>query len=96
MNNVLRVIANIIAKPGHENAVRKALELVVPASRLEEGCLRYDLHINNAIPGHFVMFEEWSGADALKLHEHSQHFQALVQSVTAITTIELTKMTQIA
>ncbi len=96
MNNVLRVVATIIAKPGHENTVREALELVVPASRLEAGCLRYDLHLNNAVAGHFVMFEEWSGTEALKLHERSPHFQALVKSVMAITTIELTQMTQIA
>ncbi len=96
MNNLLCVVATIIAKPGHENTVREALELVVPASRLEDGCLRYDLHLNNAVPGHFVMLEEWSGTDALTRHESSPHFQALAQSVKAITTIELTKMTRIA
>jgi quinol monooxygenase YgiN len=96
MNNVLRVVATIIAKPGHENTVREALELVVPASRLEAGCLRYDLHLNNAVAGHFVMFEEWSGTDAIKLHESTPHFRALVKSVKAVAAIEVTLMTQIA
>ena len=95
MSNLI-VVATIIANPGHQEAVRAALEQVVPPSRAEAGCLRYELHVDNADATRFVMLEEWTGADALALHESTSHFQALVDAVGGKTVIRIDKLTKVA
>ena len=96
MTQPLIVIATIIAQPGHEAAVRAALEQVVPPSRAEAGCSRYELHVDNTAPGKFVMLEEWSGEAALKEHEATPHFQALAKAVNSVAKIYIEKLTKLA
>jgi quinol monooxygenase YgiN len=92
----LIVIATLVAQPGKESAVRAALEQVVPPSRAEAGCSRYELHVDNAAPGKFVMLEEWSGEAALKEHEATPHFQALAKAVDGMAKIYIEKLTKLA
>ncbi|QNB09865.1 antibiotic biosynthesis monooxygenase [Herbaspirillum frisingense] len=96
MNKTLVVVATLIANPGHGAELRTALEKVVPPSRKEEGCLRYDLHVDQESPDRFVMLEEWRDAQALKEHESTAHFKALIDAVGSIVDVQLTKLTQIA
>jgi quinol monooxygenase YgiN len=92
----LIVVATIIAKPGAEAAVRQALEQVVPPSRAEAGCRRYELHVDNAAPEKFVMLEEWTGAAALAEHEATAHFGALVAAIGGKAEIRVDKLTKVA
>lgn len=96
MSTPLTVVATIIAQPGHEAAVRGALEQVVPPSRAEAGCHRYELHVDNGAPGKFVMLEEWSGEAALKEHEATPHFQALAAAIGKVAQISIDKLTKLA
>jgi len=54
------------------------------------------LHADNENPELFVMLEEWRDATALKEHELTPHFQALVAAVGGIAEIQIRKLTQIA
>ncbi|MEG0882442.1 MAG: putative quinol monooxygenase [Janthinobacterium sp.] len=74
----LIVVATIDAQADHIDAVRAALEAVVPPSRKESGCLRYELHLDNQIPTRFIMLEEWTDKAALTAHYATPHFLALV------------------
>ncbi|AQR69803.1 antibiotic biosynthesis monooxygenase [Janthinobacterium sp. LM6] len=74
----LTVVATIDAQADHTDAVRAALEAVVPPSRAESGCLRYELHLDNKIPTRFIMLEEWSDKAALTAHYATPHFLTLV------------------
>lgn len=96
MTQPLIVIATIIAQPGKEDAVRSALEQVVPPSRAEAGCSRYELHVDNTAPGKFVMLEEWSGQAALTEHEATPHFQALAAAVNGVAKVYIEKLTKLA
>jgi quinol monooxygenase YgiN len=96
MNKVLVVVATLTAKTGCEAFVKEALERVVPSSRLESGCMRYELHTDNDAAGRFVMLEEWRSADALAQHETSAHFQALVESIGGKADVQISKLTRIA
>jgi len=96
MNQKLVIVATLTAKPGHGATLKAALEKVVPPSRAEAGCHRYDLHADNENPELFVMLEEWRDATALKEHELTPHFQALVAAVGGIAEIRIRKLTQIA
>ncbi|KAB8060225.1 antibiotic biosynthesis monooxygenase [Janthinobacterium sp. FT14W] len=92
----LTVVATIDAQADHIDAVRAALAAVVPPSRAESGCLRYELHLDNKIPTRFIMLEEWTGEAALRAHEATPHFLALVAAtdgkVIKIDVAELSKL----
>ncbi|TWI62174.1 quinol monooxygenase YgiN [Pseudoduganella lurida] len=96
MTQLLTVVATITARPGQEAAVRQALETVVPGSRAEAGCRRYELHVDNEQPGRFVMLEEWDSAAALAEHEATDHFKALGAAVRGLVDIRIDKLTKIA
>ena len=78
----LIVVATIDAQPDHIAAVRAALEAVVPPSRAESACLRYELHLDNKIPTRFIMLEEWADKGALTAHEATPHFKQLAAAVS--------------
>ncbi|MBB3224315.1 putative quinol monooxygenase [Pseudoduganella umbonata] len=96
MTQPLIVVATITAHAGHEAAVRSALEQVVPPSRAEADCRRYELHVDNAAPNRFVMLEEWTGQPALTEHEATPHFKALAAAIGGVASIEIAKLTKLA
>ena len=72
----LDVVAHIQALPGNEAFVREVLESYVAPTRLEDGCLRYDLFVDIDDPAKFTFIEEWASADALFKHSQSAHLAA--------------------
>ncbi|WP_295999215.1 putative quinol monooxygenase [Rugamonas sp.] len=96
MSNLLVVVATLVAKPGHEATLKSALERVVPPSRAEAGCSRYELHSDNELPGRFIVLEEWRDAEALRQHEATPHFAALVQAIAGLADVQVSKLTKIA
>lgn len=73
---MLTVVAELIAKPGREAEVKQELLAMVEATRLEEGCVQYDLHVTTDQPGSFVFYENWTSREALDRHNASPHLQA--------------------
>lgn len=96
MSNLLVVVATLVAKPGHEATLKSALEAVVPPSRAEAGCSRYELHSDNDQPGRFIVLEEWRDAEALRLHEAAPHFATLVNAIAGLADVHVAKLTKIA
>ncbi len=76
MSQQVDVVAHIHAAPGNEALVREVLEGFVGPTRLEEGCLRYDLFNDLSDPKRFTFIEEWTSAEALKKHSQSAHILA--------------------
>jgi len=76
MKSQLDVVAHIQAAAGEEALVREVLESYVAPTRLEEGCLRYDLFIDLDDASKFTFIEEWTSMDALYLHSQSAHIAA--------------------
>jgi len=70
------VVAHLQAKAGCESALRVVLESFVAPTRLEEGCVRYDLHVDLDDPTKFTFVEEWASRNHLELHGKSSHIQA--------------------
>jgi quinol monooxygenase YgiN len=91
----LIVVATITAKEGNEAIVRAALERVVPPSRAEAGCLRYDLNVDLGNHASFVMLEAWRDEEALAAHEATPHFQELVASIGGKADIQIVKLNQL-
>jgi quinol monooxygenase YgiN len=72
----LDVIAHIYATEGEEALVKEVLTSYVAPTRLEEGCLRYDLFADLNDPCRFTFVEEWTSAEALQAHSQSAHIAA--------------------
>ncbi len=73
MTQPLTVIAHARAKPGKEAQARDILWALVAPTRLEEGCIQYDLHQSLEDPAVFVFFENWTTLAALDAHARSPH-----------------------
>ena len=76
MSGQVDVIAHIHAKAGEEAAVRAVLESYLEPTRVEEGCLRYDLFGDLSDAAKFTFVEEWSSMAALEKHGQSAHIAA--------------------
>ena len=69
--------AMVKAKPGQEEAVKKALLSLVEPTRKEPGCLCYNLHQSKADPTQFMFYEQWASKDDLAAHGKTPHMKAL-------------------
>lgn len=77
----LKLIAEDFIDPLHIDKVLPLYEALVTATRLEPGCLHYELCQDIKNPGHFVFIEEWQDESALDAHVASTHFQTLVPQI---------------
>jgi len=64
----LRVIAELVAKPGSADDLRNVLVPFARGSRKEPGCLQYVLLEVKGEPGRFMTYEVWSDRPALDAH----------------------------
>ncbi|MBT8461656.1 MAG: antibiotic biosynthesis monooxygenase [Gemmatimonadetes bacterium] len=72
----LTIVASIRAQPGREDLVEAELRKLVEPTRIEAGCLQYDLHKNDEAPGHFLFYENWESRDLWQAHMGSAHIAA--------------------
>lgn len=79
--NKVRVVALFKSKPGRSEDLKNFLSALIPPTRRETGCLRYELHQNAADPSDFVFLEEWESHAAIDAHMQSSHVQAALPRV---------------
>ena len=70
------MIARFRVVAGGEERAMRAAEAVVAATRLEDGCLNYDLHQSAADPRDFMFHENWRSREDLDRHSESRHVVA--------------------
>ena len=75
-NQQLTITAEIIARPGKRELVKKALLKLIAPTLAEEGCLNYDLHQDNETPDRFFFYENWATRDHWLAHNKSVHISA--------------------
>jgi quinol monooxygenase YgiN len=73
MAATVHVIARVRAKAGKEEALKMVLEALVPPSRRELACHRYDLLQSSTDPRDFCFIERWDSQSALDQHAASEH-----------------------
>jgi quinol monooxygenase YgiN len=73
MAATVHVIARVRAKAGKEEALKAALLELVPPSRRELACHRYDLLQSTTDPREFCFIERWDTQQGLDQHAASQH-----------------------
>lgn len=89
----LTVVAIMVAKPGKSEILRAELERRVVLARGEIGCSRYDLHIDTATPGKFLLYETWVSVEKWREHMHTDHMKALIaESDKLMSSLELLQL----
>ena len=73
----VRVFARLKSKPGHEAAIREALQALVTATRQEVGVIFYEL-FETLDGGEFIVNEEYKDQAAFDSHMTSNHLQHAV------------------
>ena len=86
MNEEMALVATIRPQPaaGNIDETRRELLALLPPTRPEAGCLRYELVETNDEPPHWLMLERWSSRAAWQAHMESAHFRAFQQSASAL------------
>lgn len=72
----LTVIATIVAKPESAVQVKQVLLDLIPPTRLEPGCIKYELNQDREHPHVFVFAESWESRDLHAAHMASPHLLA--------------------
>lgn len=92
----LTIVATIRAHPDHVERVRAELDKLVPITRAEQGCLRYELHRDNADAAHFMFIESWASRELWQTHMNAPHLAAWMQATEGmVAEFTLHEMTQI-
>lgn len=93
----LTILAKITAVAGQEAHLRKELIKLVAVTRLEDGCIQYDLHEDTSNPCIFVFYELWQTRELWQNHMNAPHILAFGKATEgAILGFELNEMNQIA
>ena len=80
----LRVIAELVAKPGSADDLRNVLVPFAQGSRKEPGCLQYVLLEVQSEPGRFMTYEVWTDRPALDAHMKTPAIQVAGPKLTPL------------
>lgn len=67
------IVARFRAREGQAGEAEARLRGFLEPSRLEDGCLFYDLHRDSDRPGEFVILDGWRDEAAFEAHAASAH-----------------------
>ena len=73
------------AKPEHREELHKRLLEMVVLSNQEEGCLFYNLHIDQTDPNTFYFLEAWKDQAAFDFHASTDYVKAINADAIAMT-----------
>ncbi len=79
VEETLKVIARIKARPEMIEEMRALLSSLIEPTRAEPGCLRYELLHNTADPSDFAFVEGWRDDSALESHFSTGHVKAALK-----------------
>ncbi|HTH99780.1 MAG TPA: putative quinol monooxygenase [Acidisoma sp.] len=81
MNDAVRIMAMLTARPGKAAALRALLDGMIAPSRAETGNLRYDLWVDRATPDRLVLDELYTDQGAVDAHRATRHFQNYLSQI---------------
>lgn len=75
-NQPIALFVTFHALPGKFEELMKVLTDMTRLTRAEEGCLQYDLHVNQSEPNQLHFYEQWTTRAAHAAHDLTDHVQA--------------------
>ena len=86
----VHVMANITAKAGCDlEAISDAISKLANGSRVEDGCLRYDVFLSVEDAGEWLIREVWKSPEALARHKSGRSVEEFKAATSARVTIEV-------
>ena len=73
---MIMVTAKITAKSGDKDKIVSEAQNLIKSSRLESGCISYNLYAGTEDDNNLLMLEQWENPEVLKLHMQTEHFKA--------------------
>lgn len=80
-NKKVTVLALVKAKAGMEEIVKQECLSMVSPTRLEPGCVNYDLHQGKEDKSLFMFYENWKSIEDLERHGKMDHMKAYKEKV---------------
>lgn len=80
----VHVVAEIIAKPGSEDALRALFTPFAAGVPEEPGCKKYQLLESRTTPGHFITIEVWADQASLDAHMKTPEITAAIPQLTPL------------
>ena len=88
-------IAKIDAKPEHREKVLFELSKIIAPTRQENGCISYDMYIDNSNSCVFMFYENWASEKDLDRHMESSHVSQCFEIIDdMLDSVEVTKLTK--
>ncbi len=79
------VIAMVHARAGKEKELGEVLRGLVDPTRVEPGCIQYELHVAAGDPAQYAFYERWQDQTALDRHLQAPHFTSAASSFARLT-----------
>lgn len=79
---MITIVATLRAKAEYREMVLAALQELVKASLVEDGCKEYRLHVAANNPLEFLFYETWESKAAIDAHTQTTHFLDFQQKAT--------------
>lgn len=80
MSNI-RIVAELVLKPGFRDGMMPVFEALVAGSRAEAGNSEYELTVSLENPDHLFVIETWASEEAIAAHNQSPHFLAFAKVI---------------
>ena len=80
----IKVVAQVIAFADKITEVQAILQGIVAPTRLETGCLSYQLFRNSGHPAELLFIEEWDDEKAIDAHFTTPHIRDALAKVTPL------------
>jgi quinol monooxygenase YgiN len=78
----LLIVARFVPKAGEDARVEAILRGMVPSTRAEPGCRRYDLYRTSTAAGtQFCLIEQYAGEEAIEAHRATPHYKRYRASI---------------
>ena len=72
-NEIVTVVAKVEAANAYVELIKDECRALVAPSRLEKGCLNYELYRSQENPAVFIFYENWQSREDLENHLQSPH-----------------------
>lgn len=72
---MVALVVKFDVKPERRADFLAVMDVLVPASQNETGCIQYELFNDVKDINEFVLFEKWQDQPALDFHNQTKHFE---------------------
>lgn len=85
----LHIVARLKARPEKVGELRAVLLGLLSPTRVESGCLRYQMFVNMEDPTEFTFTEEWTDPASLDAHFETAHIRGALERFPELLAEEL-------